>query len=76
MSSNCYICRCKIPKTKSIFRIPDRRDEYCERGNLWLKILEAPEELVDRIRICSEHFLNSEDVNPCMKTKSFKNQIF
>lgn len=59
MAPNCYICNSNVPKTKSIFRIPDRHDEYCERGNLWLKILDADAGCIDKIRICSEHFLKS-----------------
>lgn len=57
MAPSCYICNAS--RAKGIFRIPDRHDEYCERGNLWLKILDLKPESIDDIRICSEHFLKS-----------------
>ncbi len=57
MAPNCYICKSDGAKPKSIFRIPDRHDEFCERANLWLKILDAKAESLDTIRICSDHFL-------------------
>lgn len=59
MAPSCYICQCYVGKPKSIFRIPGRHDEFCERGKLWLKILDAQEESIDEIRVCSEHFLKS-----------------
>lgn len=59
MAPICYICDKSVPKTKSIYRIPDRHDEYCDRANLWLKILEADAGSIDNIRICSDHFLQS-----------------
>lgn len=55
----CYICNYYDPKKMSLFRIPDRNDEYCERSKLWLKLLEEKPENVHKIRICSAHFLNS-----------------
>lgn len=59
MAPKCYICRSNVPKNRSIFRIPDRNDEFCERSNLWLKILDTEAKNIEEIRICSEHFLES-----------------
>lgn len=55
----CYICNFYDPKRMSLFRIPDRNDEYCQRSGLWLKLLEEKSENVHKIRICSDHFLKS-----------------
>lgn len=58
MAPKCYICKHYDPKT-SLFRIPNRNDEYSERGNVWLKLLNAKKENVNQIRICSHHFSKS-----------------
>lgn len=42
-----------------LFRIPDRNDDYSERSGLWLKLLNEKTENIHKIRVCSEHFLNS-----------------
>lgn len=44
----------------SLYRIPDRNDEYCERAGLWLKILDESPQNIHKIRICSEHFVKSK----------------
>lgn len=59
MAPKCYICNYYVPKNVSLFRIPNRNDEYSERGGLWLKLLNEKPENMHRIRICSTHFLNS-----------------
>lgn len=59
MAPICYICNRSAPKTKSIYRIPNRNDKYCGRGELWLKILDADAGCIDNIRICSDHFSKS-----------------
>lgn len=58
MPLKCYICNYFDPK-KSYYRIPDRNDEYCDRSGLWIKLLDAKRENIDKIRICSEHFVKS-----------------
>lgn len=60
MPPKCYICKVYDPKRMKLFRIPDRNDEYNERSGLWLKLLDEKSVNVDRIRICSDHFLNSK----------------
>lgn len=59
MPLKCYICKFYDPKKASLFRIPDRNDEYSDRCGLWLKLLEEKKENMHRIRICADHFLNS-----------------
>lgn len=59
MAPKCYICKFYDSKKMSLFRIPNRNDEYSERGKVWLKLLNAKNEDVDQIRICSQHFLKS-----------------
>lgn len=44
---------------KSLFRIPDRDNEYSDRCRLWLKLLGEKKENMHKIRICSDHFLKS-----------------
>lgn len=59
MAPKCFICGYYDSKKMSLFRIPNRNDEYSDRANVWLKLLDATEENVQKIRICSQHFLNS-----------------
>lgn len=59
MPPKCYICEWYDPKKMSLFRIPSRNDEYCERASLWLKLINEKHENVHSIRICSNHFLKS-----------------
>ena len=55
----CYICNFYDPRRMSLYRVPDRNDEYCNRSALWLKLLEEKAENVHKIRVCSKHFLKS-----------------
>lgn len=59
MSLKCYICKYYDPKKMSLFRIPNRSDEYSDRSSLWLKILGEKKENVHKIRVCSNHFFQS-----------------
>lgn len=59
MPPKCYICGFYDPKRMSLFRIPSRNDDYCERASLWLKLVNEKPENVDSIRFCSIHFLKS-----------------
>ncbi len=59
MGLKCYICNTYDSKTQSLFRIPNRTDEYSERWRLWLKLLNEKQENINKIRICSDHFLKS-----------------
>lgn len=59
MAPKCYICNCYVTKNVSLFRIPDRDDEYSERCGLWLKLLNEKSQNMHNIRICGEHFLKS-----------------
>lgn len=59
MAPKCYICNVFVKKNVSLYRIPDRTDEYSGRCGLWLKLLEERPENMHNIRICSTHFLNS-----------------
>lgn len=59
MPPKCFICKFYDPKRMSLFRIPNRKDEYSERAKVWIKLLNAKKENVDAIRICSIHFLKS-----------------
>lgn len=59
MAPNCYICKCYDPKKMSLFRIPNRSDEYSERGKVWLQLLNEKKKNINQIRICSLHFLKS-----------------
>lgn len=55
----CYICKYYDPKKMSLYRIPNRNDEYSDRGKVWLKLLNAENENINQIRICSNHFVKS-----------------
>lgn len=44
---------------RSLYRIPDRNDKYSDRSSLWLKLLGEKLENVNKIRICSDHFVTS-----------------
>lgn len=61
MGLKCYICKSYDSKRQSLFRIPHRNEGNSERWRLWLKILEERELNLDKIRICSDHFLQSND---------------
>lgn len=76
MAPKCYICKRKSTKVTSIFRIPDRHDEYCERGNLWVKILDAEEENINEMRVCSEHFLKGiYDIKPILRSTTLQKKF-
>lgn len=49
MPLKCYICN-YFDSKKSYYRIPDRNDEYCDRSGLWIKLLDAKRENIDKIR--------------------------
>lgn len=66
----CYICNFYDPRKMSLFRIPDRNDEYSERSGLWLKLLDEKAENVHKIRICSKHFIQS-NLFLTIKTNTF-----
>lgn len=59
MPTKCYICNYYDSK-RSLYRIPSRNDEYCERASLWLKLLNEKQSNVHSIRICSIHFFKSK----------------
>lgn len=59
MAPKCYICNYYDSKIMSLFRVPNRNDEYSERASMWLKLLDEKKENLHKIRICSEHFLKS-----------------
>lgn len=44
--AKCYICNYYESKQMSLYRVPDRTDEYLERSRLWLKLLEEKAENV------------------------------
>lgn len=59
MGLKCYICNSYDSKRQSLFRIPHRNEENSERWRLWLKILEEKEINLNKIRVCSDHFIQS-----------------
>lgn len=59
MVLKCFICKSYDPKKQSLYRIPNRNEDYSGRWRLWLKILNEKEINLNKIRICSEHFLSS-----------------
>lgn len=66
MAPKCYICKYYDSKKMSLFRIPNRNDEYSERGNVWIQLLNEKKENINQIRICSLHFVKSIPIPmPC-----------
>lgn len=59
MAPKCYICKICVKRNTSLFRIPERNDEYSDRCALWLKLLDEKPENMHKIRICALHFIKS-----------------
>ncbi len=76
MAPKCYICKCYDSKNMSLFRIPNRNDEYSDRGKVWLKLLNAKNENVNNIRICSQHFMKSNDSTNLIVSRKITKNLF
>lgn len=68
MGLKCYICNSYDSKKQSLYRIPNRTEEYSERSGMWLKLLNEKKENIHKIRICSNHFLTSINTNTSKNT--------